>query len=168
MTYLQRYFYKVPEADRTTGAIAFYAGLDTVATVAPSVAVAIADELRDQMSHVKLIASENYSSLAAQQAMGNLLTDKYAEGYPFHRFYAGCENVDAIEAEAVNELKILFGCDHAYVQPHSGADANLVAFWAILTSECKTLSSSGWGARNSTRFRTRNTSGSGSCCAIKK
>lgn len=133
MTYLQRYFYKVPEANRTVGAIAFYAGLDSVAAVAPSVAVAVADELRDQMSHVKLIASENYSSLAVQQAMGNLLTDKYAEGYPFHRFYAGCENVDVIEAEAVNELKILFGCDHAYVQPHSGADANLVAFWAILT-----------------------------------
>ncbi|MGH2639581.1 MAG: serine hydroxymethyltransferase, partial [Rhabdochlamydiaceae bacterium] len=65
-------------------------------------------------------------------AMGNLLTDKYAEGYPFHRFYAGCDNVDRIEFLAVEELKQLFNCEHAYVQPHSGADANMVAFWSIL------------------------------------
>jgi glycine hydroxymethyltransferase len=64
--------------------------------------------------------------------MGNLLTDKYAEGYPGHRFYAGCENIDAIEHAAVDEVKNLFSSDHAYVQPHSGIDANLVAFWAIL------------------------------------
>jgi glycine hydroxymethyltransferase len=67
-----------------------------------------------------------------QLAMGNLLTDKYAEGVPLHRFYAGCENVDAIEMACIEETKKLFGCDHAYVQPHSGADANLVAFWAML------------------------------------
>jgi glycine hydroxymethyltransferase len=64
--------------------------------------------------------------------MGNLLTDKYAEGYPFHRFYAGCDNVDHLESLAIEELKKIFKCDHAYVQPHSGADANMVAFWAIL------------------------------------
>ena len=64
--------------------------------------------------------------------MGNLLTDKYAEGYPGHRFYAGCDNVDAIEAEAAQLACELFGAEHAYVQPHSGADANLVAFLAIL------------------------------------
>jgi glycine hydroxymethyltransferase len=64
--------------------------------------------------------------------MGNLLTDKYSEGFPFHRFYAGCENVDFIENAAVQELKNIFQCEHAYVQPHSGADANMVAFWGIL------------------------------------
>ena len=64
--------------------------------------------------------------------MGNLLTDKYSEGFPYHRFYAGCDNVDFIEAAAVEELKKIFNCDHAYVQPHSGADANMVAFWSIL------------------------------------
>ena len=62
--------------------------------------------------------------------MGNLLTDKYAEGYPHHRFYAGCDNVDTIEAEAAQLACELFGAEHAYVQPHSGADANLVAFLA--------------------------------------
>ena len=64
--------------------------------------------------------------------MGNLLTDKYAEGIPHHRFYAGCDNVDSIEDLANQRAKELFGADHAYAQPHSGADANLVAFWAIL------------------------------------
>ncbi|MDR1748071.1 MAG: glycine hydroxymethyltransferase, partial [Spirochaetaceae bacterium] len=82
----------------------------------------------------KLIASENYCSLAVQSAMGNLLTDKYAEGYPAHRYYGGCENIDAIESFAAEEAKELFGAEHAYVQPHSGADANLVAYWAILSA----------------------------------
>lgn len=112
--------------------IAYLASLDHLESVAPDVAKAIVQELRDQRAHLKLIASENYSSLAVQLAMGNLLTDKYAEGYPHHRFYAGCENVDTVEDIAVEELKKLFNCEHAYVQPHSGADANLVAFWAIL------------------------------------
>ena len=79
-----------------------------------------------------MIASENYSSLATQCAMGNLLTDKYAEGIPHHRFYAGCDNVDSIEDLANQRARELFGAAHAYAQPHSGADANLVAFWAIL------------------------------------
>ncbi|NGX45028.1 MAG: hypothetical protein K940chlam2_00168, partial [Chlamydiae bacterium] len=104
----------------------------------PLIAQKIIQELKDQRSYVKLIASENYSSLSVQLAMGNLLTDKYAEGYPHHRFYAGCENVDVIEELAVDELKSLFGCDHAYVQPHSGADANLVAIWAFLVERVQT------------------------------
>ena len=133
MTYLQRYFYKVPENQHDPAAIAFYAGLDAVAKVAPSVTVNILNELKDETSHLKLIASENFSSLACQLAMGNLLTDKYAEGISFKRFYAGCDNVDAVEAEAEQELKQLFGAEYAYVQPHSGCDANLVAYWAILT-----------------------------------
>ena len=79
-----------------------------------------------------MIASENFSSLATQCAMANLLTDKYAEGIPHHRFYAGCDNVDSIEDLANLRARELFGAAHAYAQPHSGADANLVAFWAVL------------------------------------
>ena len=81
-----------------------------------------------------MIASENYSSLAVQLAQGNLFTDKYAEGYPYHRFYAGCDNVDTVESLAADLACGIFGADHAYVQPHSGADANLVAYWAILSA----------------------------------
>ena len=116
----------------TPGMVMYTSSLDLVAKVSPRIAATIVKELRDQRTHLKLIASENYSSLSVQAAMGNLLTDKYSEGFPFHRFYAGCENVDAIEAEAVESAKRLFGAEHAYVQPHSGADANLCAYWAIL------------------------------------
>ncbi len=125
--------------DRINSAfLAFLSGLETIARVAPEVSRSIVQELADQRSSLKLIASENYSSLASQLAMGNLLTDKYAEGYAYHRFYAGCDNVDAVEDMAVEEAKKLFGCDHAYVQPHSGADANLVAYWAILSTRIET------------------------------
>ena len=110
----------------------YLANLQRVAGVSPEVARAIVQELADQRGNIKLIASENYSSLAIQAAMGNLLTDKYAEGHPFHRFYAGCDNVDFIEDYACKKACELFGAEHAYVQPHSGADANLIAFWAIL------------------------------------
>ncbi len=116
-----------------SAAKAYLATLDHLKGVAPEIANAIIQELKDQRRHLKLIASENYSSLSVQLAMGNLMTDKYSEGYPFHRFYAGCENVDVIEQRAVDLAKKLFGAAHAYVQPHSGADANLVALWAILT-----------------------------------
>ncbi len=115
-----------------TPLIMYLAQLEQVASVSPKTAGLIVQELIDQRSNLKLIASENYSSMAVQGAMGNLLTDKYAEGYPYHRFYAGCDNVDEIEAEAAKTACKLFGADHAYVQPHSGADANMVAFWAIL------------------------------------
>lgn len=115
-------------------AAAVYAALDTVGSVSPLVADAITREFRDQRSNLKLIASENYSSLATQLAQGTLFTDKYAEGYPHHRFYAGCDNVDCVEAEAAALACRLFGAEHAYVQPHSGADANLVAFLAILSA----------------------------------
>lgn len=117
-----------------TSAAAVYASLDTVASVSPTIARSIVTELKDQRSHLKLIASENFSSLATQLAHGNLLTDKYSEGYAGHRFYAGCDNVDAIEAEASQLARDLFHADHAYVQPHSGADANLVAFLSILSA----------------------------------
>jgi len=111
---------------------AFVANLNLVHQSYPEIAKGILQELVDQRSHLKLIASENFSSLPVQVAMGNLLTDKYAEGYVKNRFYAGCDNVDEIEGLAVKEACELFNVDHAYVQPHSGADANLVAFWAIL------------------------------------
>src|SRR6185503_4216958 len=114
--------------------VAFAAALDAVATRLPEVAASIVSELRDQRSKLKLIASENFASPAVLLAMGNWLSDKYAEGAPGHRFYAGCDNVDTIEARAVELARTLFGADHAYVQPHSGIDANLVAFWSILTA----------------------------------
>ena len=98
----------------------------------PDVAAAIVGELESQRSQLKLIASENYASPAVLLAMGNWLSDKYAEGTPGHRFYAGCEMVDRVETLAADHAKALFGSDHAYVQPHSGIDANLVAYWAIL------------------------------------
>jgi glycine hydroxymethyltransferase len=114
------------------GMVAYMANLSQVSTVAPQVARSVVQELADQRSYLKLIASENYCSLATQLAMGNLLTDKYAEGFPGARFYEGCDNVDDIEAYCCDQAKKLFGAEHAYVQPHSGADANMVAFWGIL------------------------------------
>ena len=114
---------------------AYVAQLDTVAKVSPLVASRIVGELRNQRSHLKLIASENYSSPSCHLAMGNLLTDKYAEGFAYHRYYAGCENVDAIEDYACKLACEVFGAEHAYVQPHSGADANLCAYWAILNAK---------------------------------
>ena len=115
-----------------TGFINYISALEKVSEVSPEIASSIVLELEAQRKNLKLIASENYTSLSVQSAMGNLLTDKYAEGYPYHRFYAGCDNVDAIEALAAERACELFGSDHAYVQPHSGADANLVTYWAIL------------------------------------
>ncbi len=128
------YLQRLGGADPHPAAAAYYAALDQVASVAPDVAAAIVREYRDQRATLKLIASENYSSLAVQLAHGNLFTDKYSEGFAGHRFYAGCDNVDTVEAEAARLARELFGADHAYVQPHSGADANLVAFLAILSA----------------------------------
>ena len=113
--------------------VAFAAALDAVAKVAPEIVASVRKELADQRSHLKLIASENFASPAVLLAMGNWLSDKYSEGSPGHRFYAGCENADAIESRAAELACALFKADHAYVQPHSGIDANLVAFWAVLT-----------------------------------
>jgi len=132
MSLLASYYEKTTENSRSLAAIAYLASLDHIAASSPQIAKTILKELQDQRSNIKLIASENYSSLAVQLAMGNLLTDKYAEGVPHRRFYAGCENIDTLEELAQNELKALFGAQHAYVQPHSGADANLVAFWTLL------------------------------------
>lgn len=132
--YLEHFFDTVPEEKRSKAAIAYLAALDYVGEENPEVVAAVVKELRDQRKYLKLIASENYSSLAVQLAMANLLTDKYAEGFPGRRFYAGCDNIDTVESLAAQELQSLYHCEHAYVQPHSGADANLVAFWAFLTT----------------------------------
>lgn len=120
--------------DLSAPAAAYFASLDSIGAGSPKITAAIVSELRDQRRSLKLIASENYSSLAVQLAQGNLFTDKYAEGYPHHRFYAGCENVDTVESEAAQLACELFDAEHAFMQPHSGADANLVAFLAIFAT----------------------------------
>ncbi|MDR0374426.1 MAG: glycine hydroxymethyltransferase [Treponema sp.] len=117
-----------------TAFLAYLCNLWEIAKVAPEIAASIVKELENQRKRIKLIASENYCSMSVQLAMGNLLTDKYAEGVPRHRFYAGNENVDAIEALAAEEARALFGAEYANAQPHCGADANLLAYWAILST----------------------------------
>jgi glycine hydroxymethyltransferase len=116
----------------STESAAFRSALDVVRSVEPGVADAIAAELASQRASLKLIASENYASPAVLLAMGNWLSDKYAEGTIGRRFYAGCAQVDTIETIGAGHARELFGAPHAYLQPHSGIDANLVAYWAIL------------------------------------
>ncbi len=118
--------------------LAYVANLQQTAAVAPDIAASVVNELENQRRHLKLVASENYCSLNVQAAMGNLLTDKYAEGYPEHRYYGGCVNIDAVENVAAREAEALFGADYAYVQPHAGCDANVVAYWAILSRKVET------------------------------
>lgn len=132
MALLENYLNDTPKEKQHKAVIAYLSSLDYIDTIAPHVSRSILQELKDQRSHLKLIASENFSSYAVQLAMGNWMTDKYAEGFPHHRFYAGCDNVDSVEEAAQKELLKLFNAEAAYVQPHSGADANMVAFWSIL------------------------------------
>lgn len=113
-------------------------GLDLIRSVSPEIADYIVEEYDNQRSSLKMIASENYCSLPVQAAMGTLLTDKYAEGYPEHRFYAGCETVDKIESLGCNVAKKLFNVYHANIQPHCGADANMQAYWAIINAKVLT------------------------------
>ncbi|AHF08280.1 serine hydroxymethyltransferase [Desulfitobacterium metallireducens] len=98
----------------------------------PEVAEAIAQEEGRQRNKIELIASENFVSRAVMAAQGSVLTNKYAEGYPAHRYYGGCEYVDVVEDLARERVKKLFGADHANVQPHSGAQANTAVYFAIL------------------------------------
>ena len=105
---------------------------DEVQAFDPEVAKAIQDEIGRQNSHIELIASENFVSKAVMAAMGSPLTNKYAEGYPGKRYYGGCEYVDVVENLAIERAKELFGCDYANVQPHSGAQANMAVFFAIV------------------------------------
>lgn len=106
--------------------------LDEVRAVDPEVAEAIVKEQERQNSHIELIASENWVSKAVMAAMGSPLTNKYAEGYPGKRYYGGCECVDIVEDLARDRAKKLFNCDYANVQPHSGAQANMAVFFAML------------------------------------
>ena len=109
--------------------------MPTVSTphqVDAEVAEAIEQERRRQRDGIELIASENFVSSAVLRAVGSVLTNKYAEGYPGRRYYGGCEFVDKVEALAIERAKSLFGAEHANVQPHSGASANLAAYLALL------------------------------------
>lgn len=115
--------------------VSFASALDVIARTSPEISEAIISELRDQRNSLKLIASENYADVETLLAMGNWLTDKYAEGSIGHRFYAGCQNVDTVETIASQKACELFSAENAYAQPHSGIDANLVAFWAILAAK---------------------------------
>lgn len=112
---------------------------DEILKVDPEVAWAIEAEGERQNSHIELIASENWVSKAVMAAMGSILTNKYAEGYPGRRYYGGCQCVDVVEDLARDRAKKLFGCDYANVQPHSGAQANLAVFFAMLKPGDKIL-----------------------------
>ncbi len=106
--------------------------LEDIQAVDREVADAITAEFERQSSHIELIASENWVSPAVMSAMGSVMTNKYAEGYPGKRYYGGCECVDVVEELARERAKKLFGCDYANVQPHSGAQANMAVQFAIL------------------------------------
>ncbi len=112
---------------------------DEMKQVDKEIADAIAAEADRQNSHIELIASENWVSSAVRAAMGSILTNKYAEGYPKKRYYGGCSCVDTVEELAIERAKKLFGCDYANVQPHSGAQANMAAFFAMIKPGDKIL-----------------------------
>lgn len=113
--------------------------LDILAQQDPELVAAMNNELARQRDKIELIASENFTSLAVMQAQGSALTNKYAEGYPGKRYYGGCEHVDVVETLAINRAKELFGAAHANVQPHSGAQANLATYFALLKPGDKVL-----------------------------
>jgi glycine hydroxymethyltransferase len=122
--------------------------LSIIEGVEPRIAEATRQELADQRGSLKLIASENYASPAVLLTMGTWFSDKYAEGTVGHRFYAGCQNVDTVEALAAEHARELFGAPYAYAQPHSGIDANLVAFWAVLAQQVEGPWLQKFGAKN--------------------
>ncbi len=106
--------------------------LDNLKASDPAIYAAIQEELGRQRNKIELIASENFVTTAVMEAMGTVLTNKYAEGYPGHRYYGGCEYVDKVETMAIERAKELFGAEHANVQPHSGANANTAVYFAFL------------------------------------
>ena len=105
---------------------------DIIKSCDPELYGAMEQELQRQRDHIELIASENFTSPAVMQAMGSHLTNKYAEGYPGARYYGGCEHVDVVEQLAIDRAKALFGAEHANVQPHSGSQANVAVYLALL------------------------------------
>lgn len=138
-----------PGADyAATASAAYRSALEVIESVEPRIAAATRKELADQRDSLKLIASENYASPAVLLTMGTWLSDKYAEGTIGHRFYAGCQNVDEVETIAAEHARELFGAPYAYVQPHSGIDANLVAFWAILATRVEAPALGELGVKN--------------------
>ena len=106
--------------------------MDFIASRDPEVGAAIRAEYDRQRRNIELIASENFVSEAVLAAAGTVLTNKYAEGYPAKRYYGGCQNVDEVENIAIERAKKLFGAEHANVQPHAGAQANLAVYFALL------------------------------------
>ncbi len=104
----------------------------TIADYDQELSEAIEQEIHRQETHIELIASENYASPRVMEAQGSVLTNKYAEGYPGKRYYGGCEHVDTVEQLAIDRLKILFSADYANVQPHSGSQANMAVYMALL------------------------------------
>ena len=110
----------------------YVASWDALKATDPEVADAIANELQRERTTLRLIASENYASPAVLAAIGSTMNNKYAEGYPGRRYYGGCEFVDVTEQLAIDRAKELFGADHANVQPHAGAQANMAVFGAFL------------------------------------
>ncbi len=106
--------------------------MDEILFQDPQVARAICQESDRQVSKLELIASENFVSAAVRQAQGSCLTHKYAEGYPKHRYYGGCEYVDEVETLAIERAKELFGCEYANVQPHSGSQANMASYFSLI------------------------------------
>src|SRR5712691_3433508 len=105
--------------------------MDDLVRTDPDVAEAIRNETRRQGAQLEMIASENFVSEAVLEALGTVFTNKYAEGYPGKRYYGGCEYADVVETLAIGRLKQLFGCDHANVQPHSGAQANTAVYMTV-------------------------------------
>jgi len=106
--------------------------LETLSKIDPDVARAIEDEKERQRTRLQLIPSENFASAAVLEAQGCVMTNKYAEGYPGHRYYEGCEDVDIVERLAIERAKMLFGAEHANVQPHSGSQANMAVYFSML------------------------------------
>lgn len=137
-----------PHATNARASEIYRNALDVIAGVEPRIADATRAELADQRASLKLIASENYASLPVLMTMGTWFSDKYAEGTVGHRFYAGCQNVDTVESVAAEHARELFGAPYAYVQPHSGIDANLVAYWAILAHRIEVPALAKLGSKN--------------------
>ena len=124
-----RHAHRVEEIDRLTRD-----GRSALAETDPAIADVLRREARRQSDGIELIASENFVSRAVLEALGSVLTNKYAEGYPGKRYYGGCECVDEVENLAIERAKQLFGADHANVQPHSGSQANTAVYCAVLAA----------------------------------
>ena len=113
--------------------------MSRIAEIDPEVAQALRQEDQRQRDNIVLIASENYASLAVLEAQSSVMNNKYAEGYPGRRYYGGCQNVDVVERLAIQRCKELFGADHVNVQPHSGAQANMAVYFALLETGDKVM-----------------------------